>query len=112
MSATLIEPGSQAPQRYGKDPPLSECPEPIAIVGMGERPILDCVNVSEGTAADDKFKVVVSPAGLQIHPNFGICLLANEADIRISHQIELISMDSIIPIKTDPEACIPKVGIS
>jgi hypothetical protein len=54
MRVALIEPGGQAPQRYGKDPPLSECPEPIAIVGMGEHLVLDCINVSEGAAADGK----------------------------------------------------------
>jgi hypothetical protein len=54
MPAAWIEPGGQAPQRYGKDPPLSECPEPIAIVGMGEHLVLDRINVREGAAANDR----------------------------------------------------------
>jgi hypothetical protein len=54
MPAASIEPGGQVPQHYGKDPPLSECPEPIAIVGMGEHLVLDCINVSKGATADDK----------------------------------------------------------
>lgn len=53
MSTTWTEPGIQAPPHYGKDPPLSECPEPIAIVGMGELLVLDCINVGEVAAADD-----------------------------------------------------------
>jgi hypothetical protein len=54
MPTAWIEPDVQAPQRYGKDPPLSECPEPIAIVGMGELLVLDCIIVGEVAAADDK----------------------------------------------------------
>lgn len=36
MPMAWIEPAAQAPRQYGNDPPLSKCPEPIAIVGMGE----------------------------------------------------------------------------
>lgn len=55
MPMEWIEPAVQAPQQYGNDPPLSECPEPIAIVGMGENLVLGCIDITKGPAADDKF---------------------------------------------------------